>query len=95
MKTNILRINKIQAALLIENSRGKFFSVFFQKKNGDIRFMHARKGVRKALTGKGAKYDPIMKTLSCVFDMQNNGYRMIDLNTIKTLTINKVTYRVM
>ena len=88
-------INKIQASVMIEKSKGKFFSVEFIKKNGEIRQMLARKGVKKGISGKGSKYNPIEKTLSCVYDVHKDAYRMISLDTIRRLVMNGQSFKVM
>lgn len=71
----------------IRNSEGKIFNVVFIKKDGTIRSMNARIGVKKGITGKGLKFDPILKGLLPVFDMTKNAFRMINLNTIQRLRI--------
>ena len=86
-------INKIQASVMIEKSNGKFFSVEFIKKNGERRRMLARKGVKKYATGRGSRYNPIEKTLSCVFDVQKEQYRMVNLNTIRELVMNGTSFK--
>ena len=88
-------INRIQASVMIEQSKGRFFSVDFIKKNGEHRHMLARKGVKKHVSGKGSKYSPIEKMLSCVFDVKKDSYRMINLHTIKMLAMEGETFRVL
>jgi len=77
--------NNIREA--IKNTGSKIFSVQFVKKDGTIRDMVCRTGVKKDLKGIGLNYDPISKGLLCVFDMQKNGYRMINVNTITKIKI--------
>ena len=52
----------------IESTRGKFFTVNFVKKDGSVRKMLARTGVKKGLV--------------CVWDVQNNGYRTINCDSV-------------
>lgn len=68
------------------------FSVEFVKKNGDLRKMVCRLGVKKHLQGGELKYDPSSLGYITVFDMQVQEYRTINVNTLKTLTFNGVTY---
>jgi len=64
-----------------EAKDGKIFTVDFVKKNGEIRTMNARHGVRKGTTGKGLKYKPTPRRLLPVFHMQLRELRMISFDT--------------
>lgn len=66
----------------IKKTNGKIFSVTFVKKDGTIRKMTARLGVKKDIKGVGLSFDPTAKQLVVVFDMQKRAYRMINLQTI-------------
>jgi hypothetical protein len=68
----------------IKKTKGKIFSVTFVKKDGTIRKMTARLGVKKDLKGVGLSFDPTAKQLVVVFDMHKRAYRMINLQTIIT-----------
>jgi len=72
---------------MIFESNGKTFGVSFIKKDGTIRVMNARKGVKKGVVGVGLKYDPKTYNLIPVFDMVNDGFRMINATTIQSLNI--------
>lgn len=61
---------------------GRIFSVTFIKKDGTVRRMAARLGVRKGVKGIGLKFDPSERGLMVVFDMHKREFRMINLNTI-------------
>lgn len=87
-------VNKDQAKNLINSSKGKFFTVEFTKKNGDLRKMNCRKGVKKHLQGGSLAFDPNSKGLVVVFDAQKKAYRMININTLQSVTIDKATYSV-
>jgi len=78
----------------IQKSDGKFFSIVFVKKNGELREMTARTGVKKGVNGKGLKFDPIARGLLPVYDAQNDGYRMINLETVKAIKLKKDQYLV-
>jgi hypothetical protein len=71
----------------IRNSNGKIFNVVFIKKDGTIRHMNCRIGVKKGVKGKGLSFDPLLKGLLPVFDMAKNAFRMINLETIQKLKI--------
>lgn len=66
----------------IKKTNGRIFSITFVKKDGSIRKMTARLGVKKDLKGVGLKFDPTERSLVVVFDMHKRAYRMINLQTI-------------
>lgn len=72
---------------MIEKNKGKFFTVTFVKKDGNIRTMNCRTNVQKYTNGKGLKFDPIKKDLLPVYDLQSKGYRFINILTIIDLNI--------
>jgi hypothetical protein len=67
---------------LIESTKGKFFTVTFVKKDGTIRTMTARTGVRKGVTGQGLKFNPSERNLRVVWSCDAETFRMINLDTI-------------
>jgi hypothetical protein len=48
------------------------------------------KGLKE--NAKPRPYDPSKYNLVCVYDMKAEGYRMINFNTLITLSINKTKY---
>jgi hypothetical protein len=72
----------------------KIFSVVFEKKDGTLREMTCRLGVKKHLKGGELSYDPEEKNYLVVFDMQSEGYRTININTLKKIKFEGVTYEV-
>lgn len=82
----------------IEETAGKMFSITFVKKDGSLRDMVCRLNVSKDVKGTNPEAnEKRIKTLTkngmvTVFDMIKKGYRVINLTTIKTLTLNKVVY---
>ena len=87
-------VTKNQAKELINSSKGKIFAVTFTKKNGETREMICRKGVKKHLNGGELMFDPNEKGLAVVFDMKKNAYRMININTLEKIVVDKATYSV-
>jgi hypothetical protein len=87
-------ISKQEAAQVIKNSKGKYFTVSFTKKDGTNRIMNARLGVKVYLKGGTLPYNPDEKGLIPVFDAKVKKYRMININTINKLTIDKIEYTV-
>lgn len=76
---------------IIKGTRGKFFSATFIKKDGTLRKMTARLGVKKNLTGAGLKFNPSERSLVVVYEMSKKSYRMINLNTIQSITFKNQT----
>jgi hypothetical protein len=60
-------------------ANGHFFSVQFVKKNGEVRDMNCRLGVKKYLKGVGRMHPPNMVN---VFDVKAKGYRYVNLDTV-------------
>ena len=89
-------ITKDKAKELIEKSNNKIFTAEFIKKDGSHRLMNARLGVKKGLkeNPKPQPYEPSKYNLIRVYDMQINNYRMINLETLKKLSINKTKYKI-
>ena len=89
-------ISTDKAKELIRETNGKIFSSTFVKKDGTHRLMTARLKVTKGLKedAKPRPYEPSKYNLVCVYDMTKQGYRMININTLLTLSINKNTYTI-
>ena len=75
--------NLIQKTIM--DTKGKFFTTTFIKKDGTLRKMTARLGVSKGVNGKGLKFDPADKNLVVVYEMSKDAHRMININTIQTI----------
>ena len=86
-------MNKELALDVIGRTGGKIFSATFVKKNGDVREMTCRLDVKKGVNGKGLSFKPSEHDLLCVFDMKNNGFRMINLNTLQQVKVGGKIYR--
>jgi hypothetical protein len=84
MKTEVNQIRKLVGS--------KIFSVVFQKKDGTLREMVCRLGVKKHLKGGELGYDAEEKNYLVVFDMQSEGYRTININTLKKIKLDGVSY---
>ncbi len=79
---------------IISYNSGRIFSVKFTKKDGSERKMVCRKGVRKGLTGKGAKYNPIERGLISVYDVHKGDYRMINFDTLQEFKMGGTSYKI-
>lgn len=87
-------ISKIKARNLIYKTNGSFFSVRFVKKDGSLRDMVCRTGVTKHLKGGELAFDPHERGLIVVFEMDQEGYRMINVKTLRQLRIDGQAYKV-
>ena len=87
-------INRTKAKELIKESKGKIFNASFIKKDNTVRTLTGRLQVTKHLkeNAKPRPYNPSKYNLVCVYDMKAEGYRMINFNTLLTLSINKEKY---
>ena len=79
---------------LLKENKDQFFSVVFLKKNGELRPMNCRLGVKKHLKGGKLSYNPKERNNLIVFDMQKEGYRTINLDTLITINMKGVEYHV-
>ncbi len=64
------------------------------KKNGDLREMTCRLGVTRHLKGGELGYDAEAMNYLTVFDMQVQEYRTINVNTLKQIKFEGVTYEI-
>lgn len=65
---------------VIQDSNGKIITVKFIKKDGTERILNGRLGVKKFLRGGVKTVDP--NQYITIYDLQNEGYRNINRNTI-------------
>lgn len=75
---------------LILKSAGRFVTVTFTKKSGEVRTLTGRMGVTKHLKGGVSTLDSTK--FITIFDMVNKGYRAINRETIKSVTLNHETH---
>ena len=85
------------AGLIIKiknDGEGKIFHVRFVKKDGSVREMKARFGVKKDVNGNGMSFDPLAKQIIPVWDMVKSGWRMINLYAIMNIKFKGVEYEI-
>jgi len=75
---------------LILQSAGRFVTVVFEKKDGTLRTMTGRLGVTKHLKGGTSTLNP--DAYITLYDMVKKGYRAVNRDTIRSVTINHQTY---
>jgi len=88
-------ISTDRAKELIRETNGRIFSSTFIKKDQTIRTLTARLGKKyKSKTGKAAPYKAKEYNLLPVYDMRIKAFRMLNFNTLLTLTINKNKFKI-
>ena len=75
---------------LILQSAGRFVTVTFEKKNGELRTLTGRLGVTKHLKGGASTLNP--DAYITIYDVVNKGYRAVNRETIRSVTINHETH---
>ena len=74
----------------IKTTKGRIFRAVFTKKDGTERTMVARTGVHKGVNGTGMSYNPESMGLIPVYDMQKKAWRMVNVNTMKSLKCGEI-----
>lgn len=86
-------INTDKAKELISQSNGRIFSTTFIKKDNTVRTLTARTGKQYTpKTDRKAPYKAKEFNLLPLYDMRIKDFRMLNFNTLLTLTINKTKY---
>ena len=85
-------INRNKAKELIKESKGLIFSTTFVKKDNTIRTLTSRTGKKYTPTGRKPPYKASDYNLISLYDMRKKEFRMLNLNTLITLSINKTKY---
>ena len=85
-------INRTRAKELIKESKGLIFSTTFIKKDNTIRTLTSRTGKQYTPTGRAAPYKAKDYNLMALYDMRKKAFRMLNFNTLLTLSINKEKY---
>ena len=88
------RLNRWKVESTIRKTRGKIFSVRFIKKDGTIRDMTCRLETDTGKVGTGVSPEKIDNPYICVYDMQKEGYRLINLQTIRSIKAEREEYLV-
>ena len=70
---------------------GRFFSVTFRKKDGSLRKMIARRGVKRNLQGN-PRYNPADYNLFVVWSVNDEAYRSIHIPSIYEIKTDGLTF---
>lgn len=90
MKTIVKGFSKQE--LLKEISDGQICTMTFVKKDGTIRVMNGRVGVSKGVKGVGHKFNPADKGLLQFYDIQSQGHRFVNINTLLSVKAKGILY---
>lgn len=88
-------IRKYQAVQYINQTKGRFFSGTYIKKDGTVRVFNGRLNVKKGVTGKGLAFNPADKGLIPYYDTKRKGFRMLNVATLQQLNVNGKKYEVL
>ena len=79
---------------LLQENKTNIFTVVFIKKNGELRKMNCRLQVIKHLKGGKLAFNPVKRGLLPVYDLVKKGYRMINLETLQSVSMKGETYKI-
>jgi hypothetical protein len=91
----IQNLNTKELKEILLNTNGKIFSVSFIKKNGELRDMVARLGVRSRAKNPDKKSLAMLnksKPYILVFDFQKDEYRIVNYETIQRIKFKNTLY---
>lgn len=94
MRNRIEVITRTKAAEILKGTDGGFFSVFFIKKDGSLRKMTGRKGVKKGVKGVGSTVARPDTPYVTVFDVVKKNFRVLNLETLLEIKTRGTTYLV-
>lgn len=79
---------------IINNSKGRFFTVTFKKADGSLRKMTARTGVNKGITGTGHSRSELVKdTYALVWACDAENFRNVNYDTVESFKMGKLDVR--
>jgi hypothetical protein len=88
------KIHKTKVSDLFKLFPNRIFSCVFVKKNGEIRTMNCRLGVKKGVRGTGKSISSPSNSYVTVFDMNKDQFRVINLETMIMINIGGKQYYV-
>ncbi len=77
---------------ILEDTRGRFFTAMVVKRDGTIRAINGRTGVKKHLVGAEVPAGHVSKlsNMLVVYDVKSKGYRAINKENVLAIRINRV-----
>jgi len=83
---SVLTIPEVNGLIKILGATGQIFTAEFIKKDGSIRVMNCRTGVKKHLKGGKLAFNPADYKLLPVYDLKAKGYRFVNLKTLRKIS---------
>jgi len=80
------------SVFLWNETQGRIFTAYFRKRDGTMREMKCRRGVKRHLAGGELPYDAKRRNLLPVFDMTKREYRMVNLATLVSFNVSGETF---
>lgn len=92
MQTNAnqIKIRKSIAKSMLEASEGTFVGLTFRKKDGSVRELNGRLGVRKGT--KGGRSNLSRQDYLTVYDVKRKGFRAVNLATLTRVRMRGFEY---
>lgn len=87
------KVAMIKTLIKTKTTNGQFFGITFTKKDGSLRVMNCRLGVKKYLKG-GKNTTQAYEKFLTVFDTNADGYRNVNLETVLRLSLGGKDYSV-
>jgi hypothetical protein len=87
-------VSSQEAYNILSQSKGKIFSAIFIKKDGTVREMNCRTGVKKYLRGGSLSYNPSDYLNIPVFDLVKKAYRTIKCDNLISFKLEGKMYKV-
>jgi hypothetical protein len=87
-------LTKEQLRYVLNTSKGKIMTIVYRKKNGEIRVINTRTGVKKNIKGTGLKYDPAKYGYVILWDIRKGNYRTVNPETASKLVSQGKTYNI-
>ena len=81
----IKTLSREQLRYILKNSKGKIMTIAYRKKDGTLRTINTRTGVKKDITGAGLTYNPDEYGYVILWDLNKKAYRTVNTNTVTTL----------
>lgn len=89
-----MQVNRFKVVSLLNDCEGKFVSIVFTKKDGTIRKLTGRLGVRSYLKGGENRTVRDDNSYLTVFDVQKLAYRTVNLETVHSIRAKGTLYEV-
>lgn len=88
--SNRVKVRKSVARSMLDASEGTFVGVTFTKKDGTLRNLNGRLGVRKGTKGGQNKLDK--RDYITIYDVKNEGFRAVSLASLEQVRMRGFTY---